>query len=137
MSIVADTELEKTATANALDAASEPAQRKQCHREATALTTANSSASYPRPGRNADRWQKEGVISTDDAKMKRAKVAKTRKLFRDLPGDERIASSSVAVEIGRQLMERQLSGAAVVTARGVRLNQVSRRSRYSNNGGRT
>lgn len=72
---------------------------------------------------DADRLQKEGVISTDDANMKRAEVAKTRKLFRDLPGDERIAIIKRRREIGRQLMERQLSGAAVVTAR-VRLNHT-------------
>ena len=59
---------------------------------------------------DADRLQKEGVISTDDANMKRAEVAKTRKLFRDLPADERIAIIKRRREIGRQLMERQLVG---------------------------
>ena len=72
---------------------------------------------------DADRLQKEGVISTDDANMKRAEVAKTRKLFRDLPAAERIAIIKRRREIGRQLLERQLSGAAVVTAR-VRLNHT-------------
>ena len=72
---------------------------------------------------DADRLQKEGVISTDDANMKRAEVAKTRKLFRDLPAAERIAIIKRRREIGRQLLERQLSGAAVVAAR-VRLNHT-------------
>jgi hypothetical protein len=72
---------------------------------------------------DADRLQKEGVISTDDANMKRAEVAKTRKLFRDLPAAERIAIIKRRREIGRQLLERQLSGAAVVTAR-VHLNHT-------------
>jgi hypothetical protein len=72
---------------------------------------------------DADRLQKEGVISQDDATMKRAEVAKTRKLFRDLPGDERIAIIKRRREIGRLLMERQLSGAAVVSAH-VRLNHT-------------
>jgi hypothetical protein len=72
---------------------------------------------------DADRLQKEGVISQDDATMKRAEVAKTRKLFRDLPGDERIAIIKRRREIGRLLLERQLSGAAVVSAH-VRLNHT-------------
>lgn len=72
---------------------------------------------------DADRLQKEGVISSDDAQMKRAEVAKTRKLFRDLPAAERISIIKRRREIGRQLLDRQLSGAAVVTAR-VRLNHT-------------
>ncbi len=72
---------------------------------------------------DADRLQKEGVITTADAEMKRAEVAKTRTLFRDLPGHERIAIIKRRREIGRQLMERQLSGAAVVSAH-VRLNHT-------------
>ena len=65
---------------------------------------------------DADRLQKEGVISTDDADMKRAEVAKTRKLFRDLPAAERIAIIKRRREIGRQLLDRQLSGATCDTA---------------------
>ncbi|WP_438396985.1 ATPase [Caballeronia sp. DA-9] len=72
---------------------------------------------------DADRLQKEGVISQDDATMKRAEVAKTRKLFRDLPGEERIAIIKRRREIGRLLLDRQLSGAAVVSAH-VRLNHT-------------
>jgi hypothetical protein len=72
---------------------------------------------------DADRLHKEGVISTEDANMKRSEVEKTRRLFRDLPAVERIAIIKRRREIGRQLMERQLSGAAVVSAR-VRLNHT-------------
>ncbi|MEI5998449.1 ATPase [Paraburkholderia bengalensis] len=72
---------------------------------------------------DADRLQKEGVITPDDANMKRAEVAKARKAFRDLPGSERIAIIKRRRELGRQLMERQLSGAAVVPAN-VRLNHT-------------
>ncbi len=72
---------------------------------------------------DADRLRKEGVISSAGASMKLAEVAKTRKLFRDLPAAERIAIIKRCCEIGRLLMERQLSGAAVVTAR-VRLNHT-------------
>ncbi|KMZ11435.1 Chromosome segregation ATPase [Candidatus Burkholderia humilis] len=72
---------------------------------------------------DADRLHKEGVISSEDASMELAEVAKTRKLFRDLPAAERIAIIKRRREIGRLLMERQLSGAAVVTAR-VRLNHT-------------
>jgi hypothetical protein len=72
---------------------------------------------------DAERLHKEGVISAADAKMKQAEVAKTRRLFRDLPAAQRIAIIKRRREIGRQLMERKLSGAAVVTAR-VRLNHT-------------
>ncbi|SEK12717.1 ATPase [Paraburkholderia diazotrophica] len=72
---------------------------------------------------DADRLQKEGVITPDDANMKRAEVEKARKLFRDLPASERIAIIKRRRELGRQLMERQLSGAAVVPAN-VRLNHT-------------
>jgi hypothetical protein len=72
---------------------------------------------------DADRLQKEGIITSADAEMKRAEVAKTRTLFRDLPGHERVAIIKRRREIGRQLLERQLSGAAVVSAH-VRLNHT-------------
>jgi hypothetical protein len=72
---------------------------------------------------DADRLHKEGVISTDDAAMKKAEVAKTRRLFRDLPAEDRAAIIRRRREIGRQLLERQLSGAAVVQV-AVRLNHT-------------
>jgi hypothetical protein len=72
---------------------------------------------------DADRLHKEGVISTDDATMKKEEVAKTRRLFRDLSPDDRKAIMLRRREIGRLLMERKLSGAAVVTAQ-VRLNHT-------------
>jgi len=72
---------------------------------------------------DADRLHKEGVISTDDAAMKKAEVAKTRRLFRDLPAEDRAAIIRRRREIGRQLLERQLSGAAVVQVT-VRLNHT-------------
>lgn len=123
MSTVADTELEKTATANALDAASEARAAQAEPAGSDGADDGELERELSQMEADADRLQKEGVISTDDANMKRAEVAKTRKLFRDLPGDERIAIIKRRREIGRQLMERQLSGAAVVTAR-VRLNHT-------------
>ncbi len=72
---------------------------------------------------DADRLHKEGVISTEDANMKRAEVAKTRVLFRDLSSEERGAIMKRRRELGRVLMERRLSGAAVVSAH-VRLNHT-------------
>lgn len=72
---------------------------------------------------DADRLHQEGVISTDDAIMKKAEVAKTRRLFRDLPAEDRAAIIRRRREIGRQLLERQLSGAAVVQV-AVRLNHT-------------
>ncbi len=117
MSTVAATELEKIAAADALAIAPEvhishdAAGEGELERELTQMEA------------DADRLQKEGVISTDDANMKRAEVAKTRKMCRDLPAGERIAIIKRRREIGRQLMDRQLSGAAVVPAQ-VRLNHT-------------
>ncbi|MFC0402965.1 ATPase [Paraburkholderia rhizosphaerae] len=67
--------------------------------------------------------QREGMISEQEAAEKREQVARTRKFFRDLPPAERAAIVQRRREIGRQLMERQLSGAAVVKA-AVRLNHT-------------
>lgn len=66
---------------------------------------------------------KEGMISATEAQKKRAQVERTRKMFRDLPPDERARIVRRHREIGRELMDRQLSGAAVVAA-AVRLNHT-------------
>jgi hypothetical protein len=71
----------------------------------------------------ANTLQKEGMISETEAAEKREQVARTRKLFRDLPPAERAAIVQRRREIGRELMNRQLSGAAVVQA-AVRLNHT-------------
>ncbi|OLL27237.1 ATPase [Burkholderia sp. SRS-W-2-2016] len=67
--------------------------------------------------------QREGMISDSEAEQKREQVARTRKLFRELSPTERAAIVRRRREIGRELMERQLSGAAVVAAT-VRLNHT-------------
>ncbi|MEW6347073.1 MAG: ATPase [Paraburkholderia sp.] len=67
--------------------------------------------------------QREGMISDAEAEEKREQVARTRKLFRDLPPAERAAIVRRRREIGRQLLDRQLSGAAIVPA-AVRLNHT-------------
>ncbi|RQM45172.1 ATPase [Paraburkholderia bannensis] len=67
--------------------------------------------------------QREGMISESEAAEKREQVARTRKLFRDLPPAERAAIIRRRREIGRQLLDRQLSGAAIVPA-AVRLNHT-------------
>ncbi|MBN3785643.1 ATPase [Burkholderia sp. Ac-20353] len=66
---------------------------------------------------------KEGMISDAEVQEKREQVARTRKLFKDLSPAERAAIVLRRREIGRELMSRQLSGAAVVTAE-VRLNHT-------------
>jgi hypothetical protein len=71
----------------------------------------------------ANTLQKEGMISESEAAEKHEQVARTRKLFRELSPAERAAIVRRRREIGRELMERQLSGAAVVTAT-VRLNHT-------------
>ncbi|CAN7805086.1 ATPase [Paraburkholderia hospita] len=133
---VADTELESPVTADAQNSAATAAAA------ADLKTLAQTSRAGGEAGHDgaeegereieseltqmeadADRLQKEGVITPDDANMKRAEVQKARKQFRDLPASERIAIIKRRRELGRQLMERQLSGAAVVPAN-VRLNHT-------------
>lgn len=60
--------------------------------------------------------RREGIISTAEADEKLEQVARTRKLFRDLPPEERARVIQRRREIGRELMTKQLSGAAVVTS---------------------
>ncbi|MBR8191557.1 ATPase [Burkholderia vietnamiensis] len=66
---------------------------------------------------------KEGIISDAEVEEKREQVARTRKLFKELPPEERAAIIRRRREIGRELMQKQLSGAAVVSAV-VRLNHT-------------
>lgn len=72
---------------------------------------------------DASTLQKEGLITESEAKEKREQVARTRKMFRELSPTERAAIVRRRREIGRELMDRQLSGAAVVPAV-VRLNHT-------------
>ncbi|WP_322105995.1 ATPase [Paraburkholderia sp. J41] len=66
---------------------------------------------------------REGMISESEADEKREQVARTRKLFRELPPAERAAIIRRRREIGRILLDRQLTGAAIVPA-AVRLNHT-------------
>jgi hypothetical protein len=66
---------------------------------------------------------REGMISESEAEEKREQVERTRRVFRDLPPAERAAIIRRRREIGRQLLDRQLSGAAIVPA-AVRLNHT-------------
>jgi hypothetical protein len=67
--------------------------------------------------------QREGMISESEAQEKREQVARTRRLFREMSREERAAIIRRRREIGRQLLDRQLSGAAIVSAT-VRLNHT-------------
>lgn len=67
--------------------------------------------------RSAGILQREGLISAEEAVTKLEEVARTRTLFRDLPPEQRARIVQRRREIGRELMNKQLSGAAVVTAR--------------------
>ncbi|MGF6472700.1 hypothetical protein QFZ89_007951 [Paraburkholderia youngii] len=71
----------------------------------------------------ANTLHREGVISDSEVDEKREQVARTRKMFRELSPAERAAIVQRRREIGRELMNRQLSGAAVVRA-AVRLNHT-------------
>ncbi|MCG5077239.1 ATPase [Paraburkholderia tagetis] len=72
---------------------------------------------------DATTLQREGMISDSEAADKREQVERTRRLFRDLPPAERAAIVRRRREIGRQLLDKQLSGAAIVPA-AVRLNHT-------------
>lgn len=72
---------------------------------------------------DATTLQREGMISESEADDKRQQVERTRRLFRDLPPAERVAIIRRRREIGRQLLDKQLAGAAIVPA-AVRLNHT-------------
>ncbi|KVK87655.1 ATPase [Burkholderia ubonensis] len=67
--------------------------------------------------RSAVVLKREGLISAAEAEQKLEEVARTRTLFRDLPPEQRARIIQRRREIGRDLMNKQLSGAAVVPAR--------------------
>ncbi|MFS8931414.1 ATPase [Cupriavidus taiwanensis] len=63
---------------------------------------------------SADALRKEGLISTTDLEKKKAEVERTRKLFRELSPEDRQAIVRRRRELGRQILVRELAGAAVV-----------------------
>lgn len=93
----------------------------------TALTDGADDGSLEREleqmERDAATLQKEGLITQAEAEEQREQVQRTRKLFSELPPEQRAAIIRRRREIGRELMTRQLSGAAVVGAH-VRLNHT-------------
>lgn len=127
MNTVVESEIEKQALSDSLKkSAAAPASDAVATSDSSVTDGADEGSvelELTQMEADADRLHREGVISKDDVTMKLAEVAKTRRLFRDLPSEERIAIIKRRREIGRQLMERQLSGAAVVTAH-VRLNHT-------------
>lgn len=64
---------------------------------------------------SADALRKEGLISTADLEKKKAEVERTRKLFRELSPEDRQAIVRRRRELGRQILDRELAGAAVVS----------------------
>lgn len=72
---------------------------------------------------SADTLRKEGLISTADADKKKAEVERTRKLFRELSPQDRAAIIKRRRELGMQLLDREVAGAAVVAVN-VRLNHT-------------
>ncbi|WP_354676626.1 ATPase [Cupriavidus plantarum] len=63
---------------------------------------------------SADALRKEGLISTADHEQRKAEVERTRKLFRELPPEQRQAIIRRRRELGLQILDRELAGAAVV-----------------------
>lgn len=74
-------------------------------------------------GAATDVLRKEGLITPAEAQDQKAEVERTRKLFRELKPEERAAIIRRRREIGQQIMNRQLAGAAVVPVK-VRLNHT-------------
>ncbi|WP_439673050.1 ATPase (plasmid) [Cupriavidus necator] len=72
---------------------------------------------------SADALRKEGLISTADLEKKKAEVERTRKLFRELSPEDRAAIIKRRRELGMQLLDREVAGAAVVVVN-VRLNHT-------------
>lgn len=72
---------------------------------------------------SADALRTEGLISTADLEKKKAEVERTRKLFRELSPEDRQAIVRRRRELGRQILERELAGAAVVAV-GLKLNHT-------------
>lgn len=72
---------------------------------------------------DATTLHREGMITEIEVAEKHEQVERTRRAFRDLPRAERAEIIRRRREFGRQLLDRQLSGAAIVPAT-VRLNHT-------------
>lgn len=72
---------------------------------------------------SAEVLHKEGLISSADAEKKRAEVESTRKRFRELSPEDRQAIVRRRRELGMQILNRQLAGAAVVVV-GLKINHT-------------
>jgi len=72
---------------------------------------------------STDVLQKEGLISSADAEQKKAEVESTRKRFRELSPEDRQAIVRRRRELGMQILNRQLAGAAVVVV-GLKINHT-------------
>ncbi|RDK06103.1 ATPase [Cupriavidus lacunae] len=71
----------------------------------------------------AETLRKEGLISSAEAEEKKTEVANTRKRFRELKPEDRLAIIRRRREIGVQILTRQLAGAAVVPV-SIKLNHT-------------
>ncbi len=72
---------------------------------------------------SADALHQEGIITSADAEHKKAEVESTRKRFRELSPEDRQAIVRRRRELGIQILNRQLAGAAVVTV-GLKINHT-------------
>jgi hypothetical protein len=72
---------------------------------------------------SADVLHKEGLITSADAQQKKAEVESTRKRFRELSPEQRQAIVRRRRELGMQILNRQLAGAAVVVV-GLKINHT-------------
>lgn len=72
---------------------------------------------------SADALHKEGLITSADAEQKKAEVESTRKRFRELSPEDRQSIVRRRRELGMQILNRQLAGAAVVVV-GLKINHT-------------
>nr|WP_315595540.1 ATPase [uncultured Cupriavidus sp.] len=97
----------------------------------TALESGNLTVSAPEDveteltqmAASADALHKEGLITSADAEQKKAEVESTRKRFRELSPEDRQAIVRRRRELGMQILNRQLAGAAVVVV-GLKINHT-------------
>ena len=64
---------------------------------------------------SADALRSEGLLSPADHEQRKAEVERTRKLFRELQPEQRQAIIRRRRELGLQILDRELAGAAVVS----------------------
>jgi hypothetical protein len=106
-----DAEVVQTGGAQTVLAAPESAEEQELEGELGQLKS------------DSEALERQGIISSSDARAQVAEVERTRTYFRDLPREERTRILRERRDFARRLLTRQLTGASVVNAH-VRLNHT-------------